>query len=288
MNKQKTAIVVDSGCDVPVLIREKLHIKVLPLHIIYPEKDYQDSVDIDPMMVYERFPDEFPTTSTPSLAEVESLFEEIRSEGYENAIVVCISSGLSGTCNTVRLAASQTEGLNVFVLDSKNISIGAGLLAIWAARMLHEGIPYKQLIADLVEKVKDCKVFFYMDTLTYLRRGGRIGHVASTLGEVLKLKPIISCDEEGVYYTVAKIRGTKFAKIRLKDEVQKYCEGHKTWIVVEEGCAHEEAAEMVDILRKTLTDTRILFEQQITATMALNTGPGLVGVGIMREPLLSE
>jgi len=285
VNQQKTAVMIDSGCDVPAFVRERYDMmKVLPLRVMYPEKDYMDGVDIDPMMVYRRFPDEFPSTSTPSLAEVLDVLEDIRKEGYEKVIAVCISSGLSGTFNTIRLAASEVEGLEIFVFDTKNISIGSGLFAIWAAEKINEGMSFENITRKMQEKISDSKVFFYMDTLKYLQRGGRIGKVASTIGEVLKLKPIISCDENGTYYTVAKIRGSKFGKIRLLEEVVKFCFGHKVWIVVEEGDAHEEALAMQKLLKDTLHDATILHENQITATMAINTGPGLVGVAVMRNP----
>ena len=95
MNKDKVAVLADSGCDISADFVEKYGIYVTPLHIIYPEKDYADGVDIDPMMVYERFPDEYPTTSTPSLAEVHDMFQKIKDDGYEKVIAVMISSGLS-------------------------------------------------------------------------------------------------------------------------------------------------------------------------------------------------
>ena len=93
MNEQKTAILIDSGCDLPERIRKKYDIEILPLRVIYPEKDYQDGVDINPMMIYQRFPDEIPTTSTPSLAEATDKFDELRDKGYEKVIAIAISSG---------------------------------------------------------------------------------------------------------------------------------------------------------------------------------------------------
>ena len=284
MSDRKTVVLADSGCDVPKKFREELDIRILPLRVIYPEKDYMDGIDIDPMMVYRRFPDEFPSTSTPSYQEVMDALEALRSEGFENIIAVCISSGLSGTYNTIRLVASEMEDLNVFVFDTKNISIGSGLFAIWAGKKLAEGMGFEEVCRGMEAKIKDSKVFFYMDTLKYLQRGGRIGHVASMLGEVLKLKPVISCNEEGVYYTVAKIRGAKLGKLRMLEEILLYCHGHKGWLVVEEGDAHEEALAMQKLLEEHAKGFEVIEEQQITATMAINTGPGLVGVAVFREP----
>lgn len=284
MNEQKTAVLIDSGCDVPEVVRRQYDIRIISLRVIYPEKDYRDGVDIDPMTIYNRFPNEFPSTSTPSIAEVMDEYENLKQEGFEHVIAVTISSGLSGTSNTFRLAALEMEDLDVFVFDSRNISVGAGLFAIWAAKQLKLGRPFREVVSGMQEKIRDSKVFFYMDTLKYLQRGGRIGKVAGAVGSVLQIKPIISCDESGTYYTEAKIRGAKLAKIKLAEQVVKFCFGHRVWIVIEEGNAHEEAMAMQAMLENTLQNAEILFEQQITATMAINTGPGLVGVAIFREP----
>lgn len=290
MNRQKTAILIDSGCDIPSKIRKEYEIEILPLHVIYPERDYQDGVDINPTMVYQRFPEEFPSTSTPSIMEVRDKFDELRVMGYEKIIAITISSNLSGTFNAVRLAAQEyeeeEETIRIFPFDTRNISIGSGLFAIWAALQLRKGRTFEEICAALPEKLSDSKVFFYMDTLKYLQRGGRIGRVAGTVGSLLQLKPIISCDENGEYYTVAKIRGARLAKLKLGEEVVKYGIGHKTWMVVEEGDAHEEAVAMQNMLNshERLVDKQILYEGQITASMAVNTGPGLVGVAVFRDP----
>ncbi len=284
MNLQKVAVLTDSGCDVPADVALRYDIKVLPLRVMYPEKDYEDGVDIDPEMVYRRFPDEFPNTSTPSLAEVQDVLEKIHAEGYEKVIAVCISSGLSGTYNTIRLAASQQEELEIYVFDTKNISVASGMWAIWAASKLQAGWSYGDVIAGMQRKIYDCKVMFYMDTLKYLKRGGRIGLVSSVVGEMLHLKPIISCNPDGIYYTVAMIRGEKQGKRKLLSEMMKFCGDHHCWIIVGHGQAAGEAQLTRQLVDKQLKSKEILFVKQITATMAINTGPGLVGIAALLDP----
>ena len=172
MNKDRVAVLTDSGCDVPQNFREKYNIFMLPLRVMY-----------DPIMVYRRFPDEYPSTSTPSLAEVQDIFDEIREAGYEKIIAVTISSGLSGTFNTIRLAAEQQDELEIFVFDTKNISVASGIWAIWAATKLENGWSFEEVKTGLQNKVYDSKVMFYMDTLKYLKKGGRIGKVRAAASE---------------------------------------------------------------------------------------------------------
>ena len=286
MNPQKTAILIDSGCDLPTHIREKYDIEMIPLRVIYPEKDYRDGVDIDPLMVYKRFPEEFPSTSTPSLAEVNDKFDELRDKGYENVIALAISHQLSGTFNTLRLAASEYRGLNIFVFDTLNISCGSGIYAIWASHLRGLGRSFQDICSALQKKLGEANVFFYMDTLQYLQRGGRIGRVTSIVGSALQLKPIITCDTDGVYKTVAKIRGAKMGKMRLTDEILKFGAGSDPWIIVEEGGAHEEAMALKEMLKShpKFGKAKILFNLQITASLAINTGPGLIGATVLRNP----
>ena len=281
---QKTAILMDSGGDLPYDLCEREGIEFLPLHVIYPERDYYDGIDIDPMMIYNRFPGEIPSTSTPSLGEVQKKLEELKERGFENVIAVTISSALSGTGNTIAMAAKQFPELNVHVFDSRNISFGSGIFALWAARKLREGIEYEELVKLLEAKKRDSRQFFYMDTLKYLRHGGRIGLVSAFVGEALHIKPVISCNEEGVYYTVAKIRGSRFGKKRLLEEVENVAGNQRCWVIVGEGNAHEEALRLEEMLREKMPNAEILFVKQITATLANNTGPGLLGIMVFLNP----
>ena len=200
--KNKVAILVDSGTDVPQELIEKYQMYVIPLKIIYKDRVYTDKVDITPEEIYQRLPQEIPGTSLPDGETITKIFEQIKQDGYEKILAVTISSGLSGTYNIVRLIAQQQEELEAYVLDTKNIGIGAGFSAIQAAKWLEEGMEWSLLIERLNELVKQTKVFFNVATLEYLQKGGRIGLVASILGTALKLNPIISCNDECIYYTL--------------------------------------------------------------------------------------
>ena len=133
-------------------------------------------------------------------------------------------------------------------------------------------------------KRSDSRQFFYMDTLKYLRHGGRIGRVSSFVGEALHIKPIISCDPDGVYYTVAKIRGRKPGMKKLLDLLAKYADGHRCWIVIGNGNAAKEAEEFRQMVEERIPHGKILFMHQIVASMANHTGPGLIGLEVFVDP----
>lgn len=282
MNSAKTAIMVDSGCDISQEFIEQYDIKVLRLKVLYGDRMYSDGLDIDPLEVYRRFPQEIPTTSTPNMYEVSELVNEIRSEGYEKIIGITISSGLSGTYNAVAMAFEE-EDIETFAFDTKNISIGAGLLAMWAAKKLSEGWTFEAVKHGLNDKINDSKVFFYMDTLDYLRKGGRISPAVAIVGKALNLKPIISCNEKGTYYTVSKIRGQHKGLEKLMDSLKDYIGDKKAYLAIMNG----DGTRYLDIIRARIKEMfpqcEVVVDKQITATMAIHTGPGLIGVGVLFE-----
>ena len=282
MNSAKTAIMVDSGCDISQEFIEQYDIKVLRLKVLYGDRMYSDGLDIDPLEVYRRFPQEIPTTSTPNMYEVSELVNEIKSEGYEKIIGITISSGLSGTYNAVAMAFEE-EDIETFAFDTKNISIGAGLLAMWAAKKLSEGWTFEAVKHGLNDKINDSKVFFYMDTLDYLRKGGRISPAVAIVGKALNLKPIISCNEKGTYYTVSKIRGQHKGLEKLMDSLKDYIGDKKAYLAIMNG----DGTRYLDIIRARIREMfpqcEVVVDKQITATMAIHTGPGLIGVGVLFE-----
>ena len=135
-NKEKIAILTDSCCDVPKELVKQYHMYVLPLKIVYKNKEYSDGVDITPQEVYDRIKEEIPTTSLPSGDVFLQTLDQIKADGYEKVIAVTLSSGLSGTNNMLHLIAEDYEGLEIYILDTKNIAIAAGFHAIQAARYL--------------------------------------------------------------------------------------------------------------------------------------------------------
>ncbi|EMF0622626.1 DegV family protein [Enterococcus hirae] len=279
--KNKVAILVDSGTDVPQELIEKYQMYVIPLKIIYKDRVYTDKVDITPEEIYQRLPQEIPGTSLPDGETITKIFEQIKQDGYEKILAVTISSGLSGTYNIVRLIAQQQEELEAYVLDTKNIGIGAGFSAIQAAKWLEEGMEWSLLIERLNELVKQTKVFFNVATLEYLQKGGRIGLVASILGTALKLNPIISCNDEGIYYTVGKARGRKKSLDRTVSYVKERVGTAKVFnLAVAHGDAKEEATEMMARLKEEFSQAQQIYFGQISPALVVHTGPGLLGVGV--------
>lgn len=283
MPQEKIAILVDSGTDVPAEIREKYHMYLAPLRIIYKDAEYRDQIDISAAEVFERFAEEIPTTSLPSPAVVDELFKQIKAEGYEKVVVITISSGLSGTYEMMCNFGPDPEGLEVCYIDTKNIGIGSGLTAIRAGELVEKGLSFDEVCRQVQEAAFNTRLFFCVDTLEYLIKGGRIGLVAGMLGTLLDLKPVIACNDEGIYYTVAKARGRKKSLAIALDKAVEFAQGAKEYsITVMHGAAKEEADALLAEFKRRLPNFRYAVEGQITPVLVVHTGPGLIGIGIQR------
>lgn len=283
MTAEKIAILVDSGCDVPREYSEKYGMYVAPLTIIYKDAEYRDGIDIDAGTVYARFSEEIPSTSLPSPAGVTETFRRIRADGYEKVIVVAISSGLSGTFNMLRDFGPEPEGLEAHYVDTKNIGIGSGFSAIRAGELIEQGLPFAEVCRQVEIAAKDTKLFFCVATLEYLMKGGRIGLVSGVMGSLLDVKPVIACNEDGVYDTVAKARGREKSLRLALDKTVEFAEGATEYsIAVVQGAAEAEGKALMQALKERLPRFRYAIEQQLTPVLVVHTGPGLIGVGVQR------
>lgn len=281
MSASSVAILIDSCLDIPKEYIQKHNMYVVPVRILYKDGEFRDRVDITPQEVYRRMSAEVPKTSLPDYRDVKAVLDQIVADGYDTVLAITMSSGLSGTCNSLRLMAQEEQRVKMYVVDTLNIGIGAGIQAIFAGEMLSEGKPLSELIAALENSIKRTHIYFSVATLEYLRRGGRIGKVAAAIGTLLNIKPIITCNEEGVYVTCAKTRGhaqsiAEIIKLATKDAGQYV----KYRIMVAHGDALQEAQQVLETLKQRLPACQEFILSELSPALGVHTGPGLVGVGV--------
>lgn len=278
-NYEKIALVTDSSSDLPKEIIEKYNIHTIPLKIIYNDREYDDGVDISPEEVYEKFDQEVPRTSMPSQMDIMKMFDRLKQEGYKKILSIHLSCNLSGTVDLVKMISKQYDDLEIEVIDSKSVSIGVGMLVHEAGRLISQKLSMPE-IKDALIKAKDkINVFYCIPVLDYLRKGGRIGLVAATLGTIMDLKPIISVNKDGRYYSHAKVRGRKKSLEKLVEIAMDVIKDQKVYISVYHGAAKEEALKIKEYL-STLPNVQEIFFGQISPAMVVHTGPGLVGLAI--------
>lgn len=275
---EKIALITDSASDITMDIVNKYNIKVLPFKIIYRDKEFSDGIDITSKDVYATLESNTPTTSLPSMADIEALFEELKREGYTHAIAVTISSKLSGFNNAIKLLSEDYPEIKTYVHDSKSISKGEVILISEAGKMISEGKNFEEIVNKLPKVTDKIEIYFAIGTLEYLIRGGRIGKVAGTIAQFLHLKPIISVDKEGEYYTYAKVRGRKQSLHKLYDIGASKLSEKKYDVYVMHGEAEEEAMALTEKLRAHGGANFVNFGGYLSPVSGVHSGPGFIGV----------
>jgi DegV family protein with EDD domain len=279
---EKIALITDSASDISVELLNENKIKLLPFKVIYTDGEYEDRIELTPQMMYDRLKTEIPKTSLPSIEKMTNVFKEVIEEGCTHAIIITISAAFSGTYNAVRLVSEDFPELKTFIFDSKTLTMAQGAMVLEAAKLIKMGKSFEEITEVLPKYREKIDLFFTIDTLEYLQKGGRIGKVAGTVGQLLNLKPIITVADDGTYRTVAKVRGSKQAVSKLTDIFKGYLEKgkYRAWILDGNG------SDKVQSLYETIKDLPNVIECRIAGTigpaLGVNTGPGLVGLAIER------
>lgn len=278
----KIALISDSSCDLTEDLINKYNVKIMPLRIIYKDKEYIDRVSITPKEVYDNLNIEIPTTSMPSMQDMENIYTALENEGYTHVIAITISSGLSGTFNAVKLVSENHPSLITYLFDSKTLSAGLGALVQECGNLINEGKSFEEIVDILPSLKKQISVYYVVETLEYLKKGGRIGKVSATIGELLHIKPIISVDDDGKYYTYAKVRGRKQSINKLIEIAKETLNTTRAKIFVLQGGALEEGKKLYDSF-KGLPNLSSIYFGDISPALGVHTGPGLLGVVVVRE-----
>jgi DegV family protein with EDD domain len=283
-------ILCDSGTDVPKDVVEKYSVTVVPLRVFLDDKEYRDGVDIGEEEILKFMEDGgIPKTSQPTYEDVYKAFQDAIDEGYEEILAINISSGLSGTHNVFKLVESKLKEehphLKLEIVDSLNISVSSGLLIYKAAKLASSGKDINLIANQLNEIAKTrLKVYYTIPTLKYLKAGGRIGRVAASMGEMLNLKPVISCDDKGIYYTVMKAFGMRKAVDKMIAKMEEFAASRTIEAVsIARTGDLSQTISFVNMIKKETDKLNVkeVFIGKINASMMVHTGVGLVGFGIL-------
>lgn len=276
---EKIALVTDSACDITMDVIEKYNISVLPFRIIYKEKEYIDKIDISPKEIYENMEREIPKSSLPSMDDIEKVYQRLEKENYTHVIAIVISSGLSSTYNSFKVISEKHKKLNTYIYDSKSTSIGEGIILKECGKLIDEGKTFDEIIENIPKIKSKMHFVFVFGTLEYARKGGRIGKISGTIGEILDIKPIVGFDDVyGQCFTYAKIRGRKHSLNKLVDIGKEILEKHKCDVYIVHGNSQDDAKRVYEAISKLPNVVNIYMVGQISAIVGVYSGPGTVGV----------
>lgn len=276
---RKIAIITDTASDITIEDAKKYDIKLLHYQIVYKDKTYKDQLEISAKQVIDRLKEEVPTTSLPSLDEINEVFSDLVKEGYKEVLVIPLSSGLSGCFNAINMVKEDYPELNTVVYDSRSISAPQAVLAMSAAKMADEGYQMEEIVKELDRIRNSQKTFFVVDTLEYLLIGGRIGHVSAAVGKLLNLKPIITIGDDGKYQTVAKVRGRAKAIHYFASQVADILSDGKEYKIYFSHAQGEETRDkIISAIKEIKPDIKIEGECWISPVACVHCGPGYVGM----------
>ena len=277
---EKIALVTDSTADLTTAMVEDFNAHVIPLKICFGRQEYYDG-ELTSEEFYQSLEvaPELPCSSQPSPGDFIALYNKLL-KNYDKIISIHLSSALSGTVNAARLAAETLQKRRIYVVDSKNISLGIGLMVGEAARCIREGMQASHVLERLQLVRNNLETIFTLNTLEYLHKGGRIGKVTSLLGIILNIKPIIQVDNEGVYIPVGKVRSQNKALAQIVRQIEQLAKGRKIKTLA---VAHGAALDAADKLRIALEQTfkiKVSYFTEVGAVIGVHTGPGTVGAAV--------
>ncbi|WP_145413904.1 DegV family protein [Paenibacillus xylanexedens] len=283
----RVAIVTDSTADIPEELVRKYGIHVVPLRVLFGEENYADGVELTSEQFYDKLRQSavLPTTSQPSPTDFMNVYQRLLDENPDRPIVsIHLSSGMSGTYQSAMLGKSLLEReADLTVIDSKSASYGYGLMVVQAAELAEQGKSVAEIAAAVQAMQQSRKLFFLVDTLEYLQKGGRIGKASAILGTLLNIKPILSIDEEGVIYAVEKVRGHKKAMARIIELFQKDLAGKRVNLAVGHTADPASAVACAEQLQGHFTLNEVIYTN-IGAVIGSHVGPGVIAIFMWPVP----
>ena len=276
-------IVTDSGSGITPETAQQYGILVVPLYVHFGTETFRDGVDIQLPEFLSRlqsFP-QLPTTSQPSAGDFLEVYKSLTADGSE-VISIHLSAKLSGTVASACTAQEMLPEARIHVVDSKFISASQAMMVVEAARMAAAGQSTKAILARLDQFIAGSHLYFVVDTLEYLQKGGRIGKAAALLGTALQMKPILML-QDGIVEAKERVRTKNKAVMRLRElAVQETAGRSCRHLGVLHAAALEEARQLGDELVAQLMPAETIMDE-VGPVIATHTGPGVVGVAFYAE-----
>jgi len=272
-------VVTDSTADLPPKVVQELGITVIPMPVLFGEEVYRDGVDLSSEEFFERLTTSpvLPRTSQPSVGVFLETYRKLAAEGDE-IVSIHITARGSGTCESALQASKSLGGSSrIEIVDSESASMGVGFQVMAAARAARAGASLEEVIAAARSVCRRVHTVALLETLEYLRRGGRIGRAQAFLGGVLNLKPLITI-RDGVVHPVARVR----TRARALDQMFRYCMsvGDLEQVAILHGTTPEDAEMLAHRVRERLPDVPI-YVGRLGPALGVHGGPGIIGMVIV-------
>jgi len=269
-------IVTDSTADLAPEVKRQYPVSVIPLNVHLGGESYKDGIDITSEVFFTKLRTvrELPTTSMPSPNDFTVLYGGLLLK-CTTIISLHLSSKLSGTYNAATCAKAEFQNADIVVVDSGLVSVGLHLLVFLCLRELQKGVGREALLEKINQWKREIGVYFLVDTLEYLQRGGRIGRAAHLIGSILNIKPILTL-RDGLIDTAGKVRSRQKAYYRLIELINRDDTQPRT-IVLGHAAAKDDCVNFAMMLKETFVNTEIV-RTEIGPVIGTHSGPGCIGV----------
>ena len=278
----RVAIVTDSSVNMPDGLVQQYGIDVVPLKVIFGEHSLRDGIDIAPEEFYEMLAaaPQLPTTSQPSTGDFVEVYRRL-SEEAEGIVSIHLSDLLSGTVRSALAAKERAADVPIEVIDSQSTSLGLGFVVLAAAREAEAGEDYHGVIEAARAVIPKMSVLFVVDTLKYLRLGGRIGGGSAMLGTALKIKPLLHLSE-GQVNPLERVRSKARATERMVEIMEQRLESENSGSALHAAVAHAGRRDEAEQLREevlSLFDPSEFYLTELTPALGTHVGPGTLALG---------
>jgi DegV family protein with EDD domain len=276
----RVGIVTDSTCDLGPEALAALDVRMVPLTVHIGDRHFADWIDLRPAEFYPMLAaaQDLPTTSQPSPADFTAAYQGLAAEGCTEIVVVTLSSALSGTFESAGLAAASSP-VPVRIVDGKSASQGTGLIAKAAVEARDSGLNAAAVEARALEVARSTRLFFLLDTLDYLVKGGRAGKATGLAASLLNIKPVLEVNADGIIEPFKKVRGRAQAIAALASHVaEDSARNGRMRLVLLHAAKTEDAEELELAMLAAGADVQIESHGVIGAVIGVYTGPGAVGV----------
>lgn len=270
----KIAVITDSSANLSQdYLNQHENTFMIPLMINIDGVQYRDQVEIDANQVYQKLDESKITTSLPELSDLHTLIQTLSEKQYTDIIAINISSGLSGTFNAFRLVFQEETQLKITHYDSKTLAGALGYLVEYANELIEQGKTPEEIVPLLdICRYQNSLAFYTINTLKYLRKGGRIGFVEGTIGDILHVKPVITVNDQGVYETLSKGFGLNRSLITMRKLMVEKFGQQLIDFTVHYGNNPEKAKELAERMKADL-NIRNLTITPLTPVLGIHTGP---------------
>lgn len=281
----KIAIITDSDSSLPLDVAAKHNIQQVPIAIHFGEETFDTTLELTESELFERIDREgvLPTTSAPSPGKFAHYYQAAFNEGAESVVCLCVSGEISATYTAALNAVDLLPGKDITVVDTRNLSMGQGFMALAAAEAANNNAPKEEVIARAMDVGERTHLFAALSTLKYLAMSGRVGHLAAGMAGMLNIRPILTI-QNGKLEMLERIRTKNKSWGRVLELVEEKADGKpmKRMAIVHSNVP-EDAKEFESFLRSSLSCPDEIMICELTAGLSVHSGAGMVGVCFVAE-----